>query len=327
MRQLGWMSLACLMGCQGEDKGTETGQVGVDTNEIDTVCVATLLEIDLEEGESDVYYRRTFNAVFSEPATGDVSAVLVATDGTETPVTVSLDETLYNAVLDPGPMIAEESYTLALDVCGEQSSFGFSTSVYGGDLIVEPSDLVGNTYLFDLGTAEYKQPEGLGMIIGLFLSAPLLVGITQADASEIGLLGAQGGVDDESGDYYQTGGLSTWDFGLADFSSQPWFWTQADQITIDYDGYDIPVYHFEIEGTFEPEGSSVGGAKALGLADVRNMGPLLDLGDDPAAVCDYGAGFGLVCEPCPDGGEYCLTIEAWFDACEKLDDLTLVVIE
>ena len=48
MTRLGWMSLACLMGCQGDDKGTETGQVGLDTNDPDAVCLATLLEIDLE---------------------------------------------------------------------------------------------------------------------------------------------------------------------------------------------------------------------------------------------------------------------------------------
>jgi len=224
-------------------------------------------------------------------------------------------------------MTAEESYTLDVDVCGDFSSRGFSTSIYGGELIIEPEDLVGSTYLFDLGTAEYRQPEGLGMIIGLFLSAPLLVGITQADASEISLLGAQGWVDDVSGEYYQSGGLASWDFGVADFDESPWFWTQADRITIDYDGYDIPIYNFEIQGTFEPDGSSVGGASALGLADTRTMGPLLELDDEPNAVCDYGAGFGLVCEPCPDEEEYCLTIEAWFDSCELIEGLTLEVIE
>ena len=57
------------------------------------------------------------------------------------------------------------------------------------------------------------------------------------------------------------------------------------------------------------------------------MGPLLDLADEPNAVCEYGAGFGLVCEPCPDGDEYCLTIEAVFEACELIEGMTLEVIE
>jgi len=319
--------LALGSGCQGSDKDSVPGDLIDDTGSGVVECMATLLEIDLEDGEADVYYRKTFNAVFTDPVTGSLSATLTGSDGSEVAASLTLDETGYNAVIDPGPMVAEETYSMDLDVCGELSSFGFSTSVYGGDLIIDPEDLVGNTYLFDLGVAEYKQPEGLGMIIGLFLSAPLLVGITEADASEITLLGAQGWVDDETGEYNQSGGLASWDFGVADFAEQPWFWTQADQINIDYDGFDIPIYNFEIQGTFEPDGSSVGGASAIGLADTRNMGPLLDLDDSPSAVCDYGAGFGLVCEPCPDEGEYCMTIEALFDACELLEGLTLVVIE
>jgi hypothetical protein len=327
MKRNGWILLALGSGCQGSDKDSVPGKLIDDTDGGDVECVATLLDIDLEDGEADVYYRKTFDVVFTDPVTGSLSATLTGSDGTEIAASVTLDETGYNAVIDPGPMVAEETYAMDLDVCGELSSFGFTTSIYGGDLIIEPVELVGNTYLFDLGTATYKQPEGLGMIIGLFLSAPLLVGITEADASEITLLGAQGWVDDETGEYNQSGGLASWDFGVADFTDQPWFWVQTDQINIDYDGYDIPIYDFEIQGTFEPDGNSIGGASALGLADTRNMGPLLDLDDDPSAVCDYGAGFGLVCEPCPDEGEYCLTIEAWFVACEMIEDLTLVVIE
>jgi hypothetical protein len=327
MRRSRWMVLALAAGCQGEDKGTETGQIVDDTGSGVVDCVATLLEIDLEDGAADVYYRRTFAAVFSEPATGPVSALLTGSDGVETEVSITLDETGYNAVLDPGPMTAEETYQLNLDVCGEQSNFGFTTSIYGGALIVDPGELAGNAYLFDLGAAEYVQPEGIGMIIGLFLSAPLIVGVTEADASEITLLGSQGWIDDVTGDIFQSSGLATWEFGTADFSEQPWFWTQSDMINIDYDGYDIPVYDFAIQGTFEPDGSSIGGASALGLADTRSMGPLLDLGDDPSAVCDYGAGFGLVCDPCPDDEPYCLTLEALFEACDLIEGLTLEVIE
>ena len=54
------------------------------------------------------------------------------------------------------------------------------------------------------------------------------------------------------------------------------------------------------------------------------MGVLVGLGSDPNAVCDLAAGFGFTCEECPDGGRYCVRIEAYFEPSPLVEGLTLV---
>ena len=51
--------------------------------------------------------------------------------------------------------------------------------------------------------------------------------------------------------------------------------------------------------------------------------PLLQLGGDPDAVCDFAAGLGLDCVDCPDGNPWCLEIEARFDDADWIEGLDL----
>jgi len=61
-----------------------------------------------------------------------------------------------------------------------------------------------------------------------------------------------------------------------------------------------------------------------GQIDTRNLGPLLQIGSDPDAACDYVAGVGLECIACPDGQDLCLNLKASFPTARVVDDLTLV---
>ena len=69
-----------------------------------------------------------------------------------------------------------------------------------------------------------------------------------------------------------------------------------------------------LEGTFSPDGTSLGGAWFGGLVNTSELAPLLDLGsvDEPDIICEYISAFGLSCENCGDGTPYCIYVEAHF---------------
>ena len=136
-------------------------------------------------------------------------------------------------------------------------------------------------------------------------------------------MGAQGMVDGTSGEIIQNRTFSTWDFGQASFSDAPFFGATTAGIAIDYAGSVIPMHNFHVEGTFSADGETIGGAMASGFGDTRDMGPLLQLGGDPDAVCDFAAGLGLDCVDCPDGNPWCLEIEARFDDADWIEGLDL----
>ena len=185
---------------------------------------------------------------------------------------------------------------------------------------------MGNAYFFDMGSADYVRPAGLGPIIGNYLTEPLLFGVTGATDAEISIVGAQGGVSDTTGAIYQVTSLATWDFGTATFNEAPFFRAVAEVVGIDYGDVTVNIYNFEVEGSFSPDGSSIGGAIANGLAYTRFLGSIIGLGDGWYEVCDFVANAGLECEMCPDGEETCLTLEAHFDDAPVVDGLTLEIV-
>jgi hypothetical protein len=160
---------------------------------------------------------------------------------------------------------------------------------------------VGKTYVFDLTTAEYEQPPGLGALLAMYVSAQVLLGVTAADATTIDLLGGQG-VFDDFGILTQDMTVPTYDFDSADFTSAPYFTVSASVVHIVVDDT-YTLYDFAAEGTFAPDGTSIGGATLSMLVDTSNLGEAMNLPDgaDPMAVCDYPRAAGIPCETCPAG--------------------------
>ncbi len=319
------LAAACNKASNPGDKGhTDPGKVDTGGDDTGAPCTAEVVGIDPEDGTTDFYWRDTFAVVFSEPAEDLAAFSLVDGSGAEVELRADFDDSGLNATVGAVDGLAgDTAYTLTVEVCGAESTVSFATSAYGLPLEVDPTELVGNTYDFDLGGADYVEPAGLGALIGLYLSEPLLIGVVDAGEDTVSLMGAQGTVD-ASSQIHQDTNLATWDFGEADFSEAPFFSATADEIVIDYNGIEVPIHAFHVEGTFAADASSIGGAEANGLADTRNMGPLLDLPDEPDSVCNVAQEWlGITCEACPDGGAYCLTLEALFDPAPLVEGLTL----
>ncbi|HCH66266.1 MAG TPA: hypothetical protein DFR83_25910 [Deltaproteobacteria bacterium] len=236
--------------------------------------------------------------------------------------TVTFDDTGFKAVVTPdAPLMANTAYTLAVEVCGNGNSTSFTTSQYGSPLTVGVDELSGNTYNFNLGGAEYTRPEGLGEVLASFLDAPLLIGVGVTDGDNIQILGTQGR-ETNGGDIIADTNFEVWDFGTATLDGA-YFESATTDIELGYGCANIPIYDFQLKGTFAADGSLIGGGSATGLGDSREMGCLASLGSDPDAICGLAATFGLACETCPDGNPWCLTIEGWFDPAAVLPDVQL----
>lgn len=336
---LGLLTLTACNGDKGDDGLTDGGATdggstdgGSDggTGDGGEPCGITILSTEPADGETSWYWRDPLQVTL-DGATDDLSFSLVSGSGVEVPLTLTTSEGGLVHTLTPGSgMTGSETYTLNMDVCGNVDAIGFSTTAYGTSLNVEASSLIGHTWYFDLPGATFVQPIGIGALLSTFLTMPILVGVTDANSEMIDLLGAQG-VRDESEAWVQDLAQVTWDFPAASFEESPYFHVIADEVIIGYQYgstlYEIPVYGFEVEGTISADGSTIGGAKAFGQGDTRNMGPLIGAGDEPTALCETFASIGLVCEECPDGIQSCMTLEVLFPEAPLLSGVTLVEVE
>mgnify|MGYP003950594865 CR=1 FL=1 len=318
VQMLGLGLAAMLVACGGKESLPSASQDDTSSNTADDTdteepCETAVVETTPQSGQTGVYYRDSIEVVFDDDGS---SSSIVLYDPEEVVVEAEIswgDGNLKATITPTDALEASTAYMLEVEICQSTTLVAFETDDFGSDLDYEPEDLIGLTFNFDLGGADYEEPEGLGAVIGLYLSQPLLIGVTDASADSISLLGAQGIVDDVTAEVTQDEDFGTWDFGAADFTSNPYFSSDTDEIIIDYNGYEIPIYYFQLKGTFSSDATSIGGGHAEGLADSRNMGPLIEQGDDPNAVCELADSLGLECEACPDGEVYCMTLIANFD--------------
>lgn len=338
MKRYGLALLWVLGACKGDDKGGETGNVD-DTGDTDTAgdtdtstdtdtdtdtdvpCETVAIATTPEDGTTDFYYRDALGVTFSDDASGATIQLLDGA-GAEVATTVTWGDGNFQAEVTPvEPLDGNTAYSLHIEVCSYSGDVLFTTSEYGTELAESAAGLVGNTYVLDLSKADILQPEGLGYLLAAYLTEPILLGVDHADESLIGMVGAQG-YKKNDGTYKQVG-TDVWIFPDADFTSAPYFAASTPEISIDYSDVAIPIESFSLAGTFAADGSKIGGGWASGLGDTRNMGPLLELGDDPGAVCDLITALGLSCETCADGEPYCVFLEVEFDEAPLAEGLTI----
>jgi hypothetical protein len=321
--------VACNGGSDPESKGqyvdrdtADGGDEGATGGSTTDSCSVQVSELSPDSGSSDFYYRDTMSVTFDDAASelGPVATLTDASGGALN-ATLTFDDTGFKADITPDTLLsASTTYTLTVEICETSALTEFSTSAYGTPLSIDVAELAGNTYNFNLGGAEYTQPEGLGDVLAAFLDAPLLIGVGSADATSIQMLGTQG--KEVEGAVVADDNFDTWDFGSAVLDGA-YFQSAATDIELEYGCAVIPIYDFQLEGTFSADGSVIGGGSALGLGDSRDMGCLAGLGSDPAAICNLAATFGLACETCPDGNPWCLNIEGFFDPAEVLPGVSL----
>ncbi len=312
-----FLSLAALVACGDDTKSTDTDTGAVtddtasDTSVVDTSvpCEVTVGNASIAEGDMNVYYRDTLTLSFSGDAVA-AGAVVAIRDASGADASAALIWSEGNVQASFALTLAPSTpYTLHAEVCGVTTDIPFTTSSLGEPLTGAAEDLVGHTYVFRLSDSEITDPRFLDALAGTYLTVPLLITVTMADASSIDLLGALGELRDD-GTYRQLRGEPTWDFPVADFSAAPYFSASAERIVIPYAGIEIPVEDFTLSGTFTSDGTELAEAIVTGLGDSRDMGALLGQADDPNAMCSLAAAAGVECEPCGDGEPYCLHIVA-----------------
>ena len=322
--------LSLFLACGDKDRDVDTGDVDdtqfedTDTQE-DTApeCTAEVVSITPDVGEEGWYYRDPMSVEFSEDGSA-ATFTLSLVDSEETAgVTTTWGEGKLIATVTPDPALAADSeYRLVVTICEEEADTTFTTSSYGAPLEGDPSELEDQTSVLLFTDVNFTKPEGIGSLLGMYLDVPLLVGVVRADDSTIDMLVAQGWLDSIEG-YKQRMGIETWSFDDAEFQDQPYFEAETESITLSFDGVDIPVQDFHLEGTFSSDGSHFSGGLLSGLGDTRNMGTLFGAADDLNYICNMAAAMAVECVPCPDGEPYCLFLQGEEIKTTAVPDLVL----
>lgn len=300
-----------LLACAGED-AVDTGDA-LDTDWFDApapACPDRWVSSSPQAGDATWYGRDPLTVAYAGDG-AQISAQLV--DGRGVTWRVQVDDDAERRALTLTPEVAlpaSSEWTLVIDDCRGRSLVPFATSWLGLPLQGGPNALNGRTWAASLRQATWEQPPGLGALIALYVDGPVLIGVQFADSRVIDLIGAQGYLDSE-GVARPLGGVPSWDFPLSPFDDAPWFRSEGAAVRLPLDaGASLPVHGFTMEATVSPDGADLGGGRVSGYADTRDLGPVLDLGDEPGAVCDAAEGFGVACVPCPDGQPWCVWISA-----------------
>ena len=115
----------------------------------------------------------------------------------------------------------------------------------------------------------------------------------------------------------------SWSFPATDFSGAPYFEIVADQVDLQVSGYPLPIFDFHLTGTFAEDGATFGGGVLQGLGDTRYSGGALGQPNNPRAMCNFGQGLGVACQPCPDGEVLCLKVDVHNLVARELPDVVL----
>jgi hypothetical protein len=313
--------------CNGEESKADLKDIPEDPRDIDDTsitedCEITILDTSPSTGAIGWFYRDPITLTFSE-ANPDIAITATSSSGEEA-VSFEWDDSRMNATImsDSGTWSPAETYNLAVALCGNTPTLEFTTSEFGSTLEVEEAGLIGKTYFIDLSTANYIEPPGVGTLLSFFIDTPLLFGVAVIDGDIIDFEAALGDQDDVTGEWQTYG--SNWNFSGADFSDSPYFEANTDLLSIPYGDVEIPVYGFSLTGTFSPDGNSIGFAVFSGLGDTSNMGVLMNLGNDPGAVCEEVLGsVGIECEECPEGGKYCVQLTGEIDEADVIPGLDI----
>ena len=266
-------------------------------------------------GNSNFYYRGDIRVTLTDADdTAEISIDGVTGTSTRADDNKSLSFTP-DAPLDPST-----GYTFNVDYCGGNPAIDFTTSSLG-TAIADPASLSGAVFALDLQAddVEIVIPAGVGSVLESYLEIALLLEVESADASTLSMFGALGqDADGEKQEFCDP----TLPFPEADFTGAPYFQLGPQTTTISAAGYDVEIRDLFISGTFASDGSYWGGGVLQGSVDTRPLVPLLEDCDsdgsttetdddcEEGAICELVEGFGVACEDCGDGSEFCLEIKA-----------------
>ena len=272
----------------------------------------------------ELYYRAHVEFVFDGI---DEDARIAVSDGIGNAVSGTSSWTDNKLSFAPNaPLTPSTSYSATLTHCAGENTIGFRTTSIGAPLEAGV-DLVGKTYVVNLDDARFVKPAGVGALLLGLLEQYLLLGVTAGSDSEIQILGASSKSKEDTD---QNTCEPSIDFPTADFN-EPFFSVGPERTSLSVGGMSVVISDLILSGDFASDGSYIGGAILAGLIDARDLaGVLVDNGliedEDPSAVCDLIATFGVLCEECGDGADYCLSI--YVDQITAMEDSqTLLEVE
>lgn len=287
-----------LVACKGGDSDTP-----VDSDP-PTGCATVVDDVTPSDGATNVYYRGTIDFEFSDADTS--ATVSLSQGGTDVPGTSTwVGDVL---VFEPNsPLTPSTPYEWTLTFCdgGTTATGTFTTGAVGTP--APEGDLPGTTYVLDIASGNFIQPPNVGALLQQQLTVDILIGVITAGGGNIEMLGALAVTD--SNPPTQDDCLPTIDFPIADFSENPYFEVGPQNTTINIQGIAITIDDLFVSGAFAPDGSAIAGAVLAGQIDTRPLVGLVgEEGDPEDTVCVLVEGFGVACEPCAAGGNFCLSL-------------------
>lgn len=282
-----------------------TGTVGSGTasgtgTAYDPQCADAIVSTLPEDGAQNAYYRLRPSVILTDPPTGDeVLALRDAAGALPGATSIEGNRLVFTPDLPLEPLT---DYTAGLADC-PPSEFSFRTSATGAP--IDPATAVGTTYAVDLASGTWLQPPGVGGLLAGYLAVDVLVGVLEADADTLTVIG---GVSIEGGSA-QDPCSETVTFPPSDFSENPYFALGPQDLSMQVMGARLDLIAVEISGAFHPEFVGIQGASLVGAMDTRGLAPLLAPTGTYGDVCALLVTFGVTCTACPDGLPYCVTAE------------------
>jgi hypothetical protein len=311
MNRLAMLATGTLLISCGGNKGAGDSGTTAGPGE-DGGCEAEISELvspNIKEAP-DFYYRGVVRVRLT--ADDNTAAISLAdASGAAIAGTSSFDASTKIVSFTPTDFLAPETdYVASLVYCSGDDTIPFRTSNLGGTPEWAPADLIGGTYVVDLGSAVFVQPANIGSLLQGALSQNILLGVLDATDTTLNMMGA-----------ISKDGSTEQDFcnpsiafpEAADFTEAPYFQIGPQDTLLEVAGYSVTISQLQISGDFSAGGEFFGGGVLMGEIDARDLVDILGelgAGESAAEVCDFIEAIGVTCETCTsDGQEYCLTIE------------------
>jgi hypothetical protein len=282
-------ALLALVGCR-PDADSDT----------DIACDTTVTPYPMVNQEG-VYYRTPIEAAFL-PERDPTATIRV--EGVEGSPSWRGNTLIFTP---DAPLAPSTTYTATVThACAppEGASWSFTTSDVGAP--VDPSTLIGSAYVADLRYGRVVQPEGGGSLLQTYLTSPLLVGITSADAERLDVLAALGSEADDDPPRQDTC-KPTVPFGPAAFTENPIFESgpAAAPLSLEFAVFEksVPFSGATFSGAFAPGGDYLAAAELRGELDLVNRQI------DGDSACGLLERVGIACQPCRhSSGDSCVEL-------------------
>ena len=137
------------------------------------------------DGATDFYYRADVEFYLSDADTDGSPTIVLEGPSGEVSGTTSYSEDMETVYFTPDDYLnASTSYTATLTFCGGEPSVSFTTSDLGTDLT---EDLVGKTYLVELGSARIVEPAAVAGLLAQYEDEipGILIGVMAVEGDTI----------------------------------------------------------------------------------------------------------------------------------------------